>query len=58
MNIDPNLSEEQLLDTTIHEGLHACLWVLDEETVAQTATDLAKFLYRMGWRIEKATLPD
>lgn len=40
----------QFLDTTIHESLHACLWRLSEEDVTQTATDIARLLWRMGYR--------
>jgi hypothetical protein len=38
------------LDTCIHEGLHACLWDLDEEAVHETATDIARLLWRLGYR--------
>jgi len=38
------------LDTAIHEGLHACMWDLDEEAVADSARDLARFLWRLGYR--------
>ena len=38
------------LDTFIHEALHACAWDLNEDAVSQTATDIAKFLWRLGYR--------
>lgn len=38
------------LDTTIHEALHACHWDMSEDAVAQTATDVARFLWRLGYR--------
>jgi hypothetical protein len=38
------------LDTELHEGLHACLWDLDEDAVRETAEDLAEFLWRLGYR--------
>jgi len=38
------------LDTIIHEGLHACLWDLDDEAVQFTAHDIARLLWRLGWR--------
>ena len=38
------------LDTSIHEALHACLWDLDEEAVEETAEDIARFLWRLGYR--------
>ena len=39
-----------LLDTLIHESLHACLWIADEEWVAQTASDISHILWRCGYR--------
>lgn len=38
------------LDTTIHECLHASAWWLDEEYVSQFAEDIARILWRLGWR--------
>jgi hypothetical protein len=43
------------LDTVIHESLHASLWLLSEETVEETATDIARLLWRLGWRNEGET---
>ncbi len=37
------------LDTVIHEALHACT-DLSEDAVTETATDIARFLWRLGWR--------
>jgi len=37
------------LDTSIHEMLHACT-ELAEDAVTETATDIAKCLWRLGWR--------
>ena len=51
--IDPALSGIDLLDTTIHESLHACLPDADEYAVYATATDIATLLHRLGWRITK-----
>jgi len=39
-----------LLDTLIHEGLHACLWDMDDEAVTATASDIARLLWRLGYR--------
>ena len=41
-----------LLDTVIHELLHAALPDLCEETILETATDLAKILTRLGAKLE------
>ena len=38
------------LDTVIHESLHACLRDVNEEAVNETATDIARLLWRLGWR--------
>ena len=45
------LKGEKELDTIIHEALHAAAWtVLDEGFVDQTAEDLARLLWRLGYR--------
>jgi len=41
-----------LLDTTLHECLHASLPQLDEETVTRVASELAKVLVKLNCRIE------
>jgi hypothetical protein len=38
------------LEIAIHESLHVCAWDLDEECVSETARDIAKLLWRLGWR--------
>lgn len=45
-----SLKGEERLDTVIHEALHAAHWDLAEDAVNQTATDLAKLLWRLGYR--------
>lgn len=40
-----------LLDTIIHEGLHACCWDLHEDTVDEGATSIARMLWRAGYRL-------
>jgi len=55
----PNLPEKTLtlrsgltgrdaVEVAIHEGLHACLWDLDETTVEETARDITALLVRIG----------
>jgi hypothetical protein len=39
-----------LMEVAIHEGLHACLWDLNEEPVHDTARDISSFLWRLGFR--------
>jgi len=41
---------EAELDTIIHELLHACHWDMSEEAVEETATCVARALWRLGWR--------
>ena len=48
--INQNLGQKDLLDTTIHEVLHATHPELAEESVAETATIIAKVLYKLGVR--------
>jgi len=48
--IRPNLSDRDKLDTAVHEALHACYWDMDEEAVNEGASDIAKFLWRLGYR--------
>ena len=38
------------LDTTIHELIHACQPDLAEETVEEVASDIARVLWRLGYR--------
>ena len=58
---DPNLPFKKIkikrglkglnhLDTIVHETLHACLWMASEEWVAETAADISKVLWRLGYR--------
>lgn len=41
-------SGRQLVDTVIHEFLHAAFWDLDDEVVHEVAHDLARLLDRLG----------
>ena len=38
------------LDTLIHEALHACMSDAGEDAVTETASDITRFLWRLGWR--------
>ena len=47
------------LETVIHEGLHACMFDLDEFCVDETTTDIIRLLLRMGMNISfDASLED
>ena len=44
------LTGERKLDVIIHEMLHAADWHKDEEWVESVASDIARALWRMGYR--------
>ena len=48
--IDPRAGGFARLDTIIHESMHACVPDLDEEAVDETSEDIAKLLWRLGYR--------
>ena len=50
--IGDHLSGERELDVIIHEVLHAADWHKDEHWVATVASDLARILWRLGYRSE------
>jgi len=52
IRVNPDLPPERHLDVTLHELLHASDWHKDEEWVAQVATDVARVLWRLGYRRE------
>jgi hypothetical protein len=39
-----------MLDTIVHEALHASRPELDEDAVTKTANDVSRLLYRLGYR--------
>lgn len=41
------------LETVIHEALHACSWKAKEENVTISAKDIARFLWRLGYRLKR-----
>lgn len=48
--IERDLSKRVGLETAIHEALHACRWRAKENEVTTTARDIARFLWRLGFR--------
>lgn len=50
IRVRKNLAGVQALDVLIHETLHAADWTKDEEWVEQVATDIAKMLWKLGYR--------
>ncbi len=48
--IERDLKKKVGLETAIHEALHACLWSKKEKEVEQTAKDITRFLWNLGYR--------
>ena len=48
-----SLKGQRRLEVILHEALHACLWDLDEEAIEETAHDLARLLWRLGYGVHK-----
>ena len=48
--IHKGLTGEHELEVLIHEFRHAADWQRDEEFIAQEAKDLARMLWRLGYR--------
>lgn len=44
------LNERRGLITAIHEALHACSFLKSEDAVTETAEDIGRFLWRLGYR--------
>ena len=53
IRIRPNLSEARRLEMVLHECLHAAFWDLEEEAIESSAEDIARVLWRLGYRQEK-----
>ena len=49
------LSERMILNTLIHESIHAYDWNAPEDKVQQMANDISRFLWRLGYRPTKQT---
>ena len=50
IRICTNLETQTGLETAIHESLHASFWAKTDEKVGQTARDIARLLWRLGYR--------
>lgn len=46
-------NDRMTLELLIHEALHATNWPVSETKVKGTARDLARFLWRLGYRSSK-----
>ena len=49
---EPIENSQRSLYILIHESMHALFWHLPEEDVVQRAQDMARFLWRAGWRLK------
>lgn len=50
MFIRKGLPEHEELEVILHECLHAADWSKDEEWVENASADIARVLWKMGWR--------
>jgi hypothetical protein len=53
LEVSPHLKGLKLLETTLHEALHASKFDKRETLVLKTAKDVSRFLWRLGYRIVK-----
>lgn len=52
ISVKPNIIGVDAIDTLIHELLHAAMPDLAEDAIYETASDLAKVLWDLGYRGE------
>ena len=52
IRIRSDLRGEERLEILIHEMLHAAFWDMDEEPVEESAADIARALWRIGYRMD------
>lgn len=50
--IDERLTGRPLLETCVHEALHACFPQMSEESITEAAKDVARILWTLGYRID------
>jgi hypothetical protein len=53
IQIKPTLRQRRMLETLIDEGIHACMWDLDNDAVDECSASIAEFLWRCGYRRTK-----
>ena len=54
IRISNKLPPREELEVIIHECLHACDWHKDEESwIEPVADDIARLLWKLGWRKQK-----
>ena len=52
--LDPHQAPSKFLWSAVHEALHAALKTSDERVIEPAARDIAWFLWRLGYRRERA----
>jgi hypothetical protein len=50
IRIDKRLSGQEELEVLLHEAMHGCDWRADEEHVARSSEDIARMLWKLGYR--------
>lgn len=48
--IDERLRNRQLLETIVHECLHVCFPTVSEEHITESARDICRVLWHLGYR--------
>ena len=56
IRISSALRDEERLEVLIHEFVHAAGWHIDETFVEQFARDVARAVWRLGYRDQEAKL--
>jgi len=51
IRVHAGLRGEERLEVLLHELLHASHWIVDEEHVRRSAVDIARVLWRVGYRL-------
>jgi hypothetical protein len=54
IRVSSSLRDEERLEVLLHELVHAAGWHIDEEFVGQFAHDVARTLWRLGYRDQQA----
>jgi hypothetical protein len=50
IRLKSGLKGEEELEVLIHEMLHACFWDIAEESIDEAGVDIARVLWRLGYR--------
>ena len=50
IRVSCNLKDEEKLEVLLHEMFHAAHWNMDEEFIEKFAVDVARAIWRLGYR--------